>query len=563
MKDNLELEEKIVKTIGNIRGKRNKPCFQRIRDFVNRGNSFNVDMSTLKSVIHELCERDVIYDGGNEKDGESFYVKEKVCEKTMETAREHEQLEANDENPNFENLITDLDDTFYKFMNSKIETEVKSAITILSDNLLNKVKTLVSAVNYKPIIDYNDDPLVTSLQNELCYFKQQLAEKDIIIKEIKGGVSEKNAIKETNSRLHENNLDTVKHRNELITVLKDQVESYKVEAVAKNALIEKLVVELSDGLRETNCVSVDENICKSTSGSLNTVFSSERKSSYDSNHSPKTTHNMRSDYMQWQKVGNSNNSFSSNHHTNSTISLTNRYNPLMINSESEIGNEIEAAAITTSVKTSRNVKRLGKRGNDRTNNFPENDVQEFTNTRKHVPGNSSYADVTRHGKKVVIFSDSTTSRIKMGEFNKHVMNGRTFRKNFPGATPSEVAHYCTHTLEEQQPDTAIIHVGTNALQKDETCKIAEDILNIVTICKNYGVNSVLVSGITYRRQFKDKIDEINTFINARQLVNDFVFIYNGNINERDIWKDKVHLSDNGTTKLANNFIKAINSAHSV
>ena len=151
----------------------------------------------------------------------------------------------------------------------------------------------------------------------------------------------------------------------------------------------------------------------------------------------------------------------------------------------------------------------------------------------------------------------------MGEFNRYVKNGHTFRKNFPGATPNEVAHYCTYTLNEEQPDAVIVHVGTNALVKDDTCKIAEDVLKIVEICKNYGVNTVLVSGITYRSQFKEKICEINNFINARQLVNDFIFINNENINERDIWKDKVHLNDKGIVKLANNFIKSINSAHSL
>ena len=267
-------------------------------------------------------------------------------------------------------------------------------------------------------------------------------------------------------------------------------------------------------------------------------------------------------------MGGSKNSSSSDHATLSHqatssqhTKLSNSYSSLFLDDELD-GEKVERTEIA-SVKGSRRVKDTNKAGNSRVNKYPENDDKVYTNKPKHIPGNSSYANITQHGKKIAIFSDSTTSRIRMGEFNSYVEKGRAFRKNFPGATPNEVAHYCTHTLEEQQPDMAIIHVGTNALYKDDTCKIAEDVLKIVKICKNYGVNSVFVSGLTYRRQFKAKIDEINTFISARQLVDDFEFICNENINERDIWKDKIHLSDQGTVKLANNFLRAINSAQSL
>ena len=100
----------------------------------------------------------------------------------------------------------------------------------------------------------------------------------------------------------------------------------------------------------------------------------------------------------------------------------------------------------------------------------------------------------------------------------------------------------------------MIHIGTNSLSKDSTSIILENILNIVQTCKNYGVNNVLVSGVTYRHQFKDEVREINTFLNARQFIGDYTFIDNDNINEGDLWNDKLHLNNRGTKKLANNFI---------
>ena len=78
----------------------------------------------------------------------------------------------------------------------------------------------------------------------------------------------------------------------------------------------------------------------------------------------------------------------------------------------------------------------------------------------------------------------------MKELNSFINHGKAFRKYFPGATPREVEHYCTHTLAEEQPDVVIIHVGTNSLYKDSTCTIAENILKIVDVCKDYGVNTV-------------------------------------------------------------------------
>ena len=71
------------------------------------------------------------------------------------------------------------------------------------------------------------------------------------------------------------------------------------------------------------------------------------------------------------------------------------------------------------------------------NNFPENDRIEYRKP-KLVPGNSTYANITKHGKNIAILSDSIPGRIKMDEFNRYINNGKAFRDHFPGSTPKKL-----------------------------------------------------------------------------------------------------------------------------
>ena len=84
---------------------------------------------------------------------------------------------------------------------------------------------------------------------------------------------------------------------------------------------------------------------------------------------------------------------------------------------------------------------------------------------KTIPGNSLYADITNSGRKVRTLSDGMSKGIKMKELNKYINKGYVYRKTFDGATSSELAHYCIHTLMNGKPDCVIINIGTNDLNK--------------------------------------------------------------------------------------------------
>ena len=110
----------------------------------------------------------------------------------------------------------------------------------------------------------------------------------------------------------------------------------------------------------------------------------------------------------------------------------------------------------------------------------------------------------------------------MKELNKYINKGYVYRKTFDGATSIELAHYCVHTQMNGKPDCVIINIGTNDLNKLESCNIFGNIINIVDICKSY---KMYVSGIIFRKNHKLKLSEINEFLSRRQSVNNFIYIY--------------------------------------
>ena len=46
-------------------------------------------------------------------------------------------------------------------------------------------------------------------------------------------------------------------------------------------------------------------------------------------------------------------------------------------------------------------------------------------------------------------------------FSKTLMSGQARFKHFPGALPKDLLHYIDPTLEEQNFEAAIIHIGVN------------------------------------------------------------------------------------------------------
>ena len=252
------------------------------------------------------------------------------------------------------------------------------------------------------------------------------------------------------------------------------------------------------------------------------------------------------------------------------IKSTNKYELLEI----EPTNEIQ---ITKEIKLPRysNKRSVSKKANDniKINGFPidqrpERNVRQFANdTEKTKPGNSSYADIVSKGKKITIFGDSIIKRIKGRELGKHVLHGNTFIKSFPGAKAKAINHYVVPTLIDENPDAVVIHAGTNNIRtrrgySEETNEsIAHEIINIGKTCRQVGgVNYIFISAITCRSNLEEtkKVREINDFLSSLCEREGFVFIDNNSIKREHLWKDGLHLLDEGTTILANNIINSLN-----
>ena len=64
-----------------------------------------------------------------------------------------------------------------------------------------------------------------------------------------------------------------------------------------------------------------------------------------------------------------------------------------------------------------------------------------------------------------------------------------------------------------------------------------------------------MSGETFRPNLMSKVTHLNKHMGSKKQTYDI-------INANDIWRDKIHLSESGTIKIANNIINAINALNS-
>ena len=151
----------------------------------------------------------------------------------------------------------------------------------------------------------------------------------------------------------------------------------------------------------------------------------------------------------------------------------------------------------------------------------------------------------------------------MYHFNNSLVCGKARQKSFPGATANELAHYIIPTLQEDTPESAIVHVGINdLLEKGKDInipKLAEEVIGVGLLCRQYNVKDIFISSIAYTTKANvNYIRNLNKEI--KQLCNryNFVFIENGNIRNTHLWKDGLHLNDSGITVIASNFISCLN-----
>ena len=102
-------------------------------------------------------------------------------------------------------------------------------------------------------------------------------------------------------------------------------------------------------------------------------------------------------------------------------------------------------------------------------------------------------------------------------------------KHFSGAKTKDMEFYIIPT-HEQNPETIIIHSGTNGLKSDSSPEeIARDIINLATSCKTQA-NKVILSSIVPRYDnLNEKATGLNKFLKKKIEARNIYFIESASI----------------------------------
>ena len=104
-------------------------------------------------------------------------------------------------------------------------------------------------------------------------------------------------------------------------------------------------------------------------------------------------------------------------------------------------------------------------------------------------------------------------------------------KSIPGATTKGEKHHIKGCLEDNSPDSIMLHVGTNNLKNKESAEgIANDIMDVAIFIRNEQT-SVFVSCLSVRNdRLNDRGKNMNSLLKRRCDEEKICFVYNTNNN---------------------------------
>ena len=117
---------------------------------------------------------------------------------------------------------------------------------------------------------------------------------------------------------------------------------------------------------------------------------------------------------------------------------------------------------------------------------------------------------------------------------------------------------------ESDIDTIILHIGVNDILQNSTpdnvINHIKNVLLMLKIWRDFGVNRVLLSGIVYTKRISLNIleDIHNQLVNLSRNL-DIYHIGNRNICGLHLFKDDLHLLESGKKIFANNIIFYLNN----
>ena len=321
--------------------------------------------------------------------------------------------------------------------------------------------------------------------------------------------------------------------NEIIIVLKDQIEFLKDEIKHKNLIIKNLI-NISTKYSQPIDTSGNNSIDKRDDLSVISESTKVNDSVVDNNNciivSADESLSVTDDYTMIEKddVCHSNPNNWINNDTNRDLSPnkqrmhiskkheinfehTNRFNGLADESNTQNNNQLNALydiadKTIHEVRPSDSINHLLQSKNICrpevvTQHYPENNF-----TRKPIrPGQQAYNEAVRCGKPTVIFSTSITKGINLREFNKVYNTGNARFTRFHGAKAKYMQHYVLPTLIEENPQVVVVQCSGNDLPTSKAnptpvIDIANTIIKTAKTCEYYGANQVLICGVITRKR---------------------------------------------------------------
>lgn len=323
-----------------------------------------------------------------------------------------------------------------------------------------------------------------------------------------------------------------KRQIEIITLLKDEIKFMKSEINHKNDIIEKLI-------NGANCLS-KQPIHKSSvdsckNGNIN----------YDIYNANIDDNDALTNYMQWQPVDYAHETCS-DHIMDSEFCNNNnpQFDPLELsiigsdesffNDSSIINDDLSMQLSDARYKYHQTFLHQESKSNDMVNN----DIKS-ANDPSIWPPNTT-----------LILGDSIIS----GIIEKRLCRNDKLVKvrSFPGAKVEDLFHYIVPLLKKR-PDNIIIHCGTNNTGSHEPQEIVDELLKLkMFILQSLPDSTVIFSYPTVRNDnpFKNNtLQLVRSYLNQLKVES----IHHDNITPDCLGKSKLHLSAQGTARLAMNF----------
>ena len=145
-----------------------------------------------------------------------------------------------------------------------------------------------------------------------------------------------------------------------------------------------------------------------------------------------------------------------------------------------------------------------------------------------------------------------------GIFEKWIGKTKMMKvRSFPGATTDDMIHYLRPLLR-RRPSRVVLHVGTNDTSAHNSKEIVNKLIRLRTFIQSQISDCSVILSTPINRFDSEKQGRIVRNINViLKNMSDIELIDNGNISEKHLGKNKLHLNQQGSTVLIRNILRSL------